>query len=846
MVESCNAGAGRIVSAVIPGVKAGDVLEGKYSKYRLDRELGRGATAFVVKALDVENGKHVALKLMLPGTASSTQATTRFLREAEAVKQLKSEHVARILDTGTLEDGTPFIAMEFLEGQDLGQHLRERGRLSIEDAVDFVIQASEALAEAHTAKMVHRDIKPRNLFLTKKEDRPHLKVVDFGSSKISFATANGDQTQSTDTVGTMAYMSPEQMGSPDVDGRADIWSLGVVMYELLTGRRPFETASIPDLVMAVKYEPHPPLSGFPVHLAAIVDLCLEKEPAKRIPNMATLASLLKPFAPARSRPCLETVLGGAILDGAALERMTMGKTSRRWRAVWRAAAVVGVVGATAGLVFSRMQGSASACMPETDEQLCTKLNVNCDPVQTTDSCGSARAPNCGACVAPVSCGGDGRPNRCGYSGTFAITLGGAKDERPGAIAQTRDGGYVITGTTQSYGAGGRDVWVVRLDPAGRVLWERSYGGPLDDSGDGVAETPDLGFIVGGATASFGAGDVDGWVLKLDALGDIEWQRTYGGVEGDSIRAVRTTRPNGYVAAGGTRSFGAGDEDIWVLKLDVTGNVQWERTFGGDGVGPDGNYYDSTWSIEQLSNNGYFIAGDAYLPLSAGHWDGWALKLRPEGEPLWERTAGGTGRDHFMEGHQLRDESYIATGITQSFGAGADDLWVVHLDRFGDMIWQFAYGGKGDEGGYSVQGTADGGFLVGGYTNSFSADRDGWLMKLDAGGKIEWQRAYGGPGLDLIRALAPTYDGNFVALGSTTSFGAGGVDIWVLKLDAKGGVGDGCAPGMGRPTSATRTPIDASLASTNVAGRASAARSTPTDTRPRKGTFAPEPLCAAKR
>ena len=117
--------------------------------------------------------------------------------------QLKSEHVVRILDTGTLEDGTPFIAMEFLEGQDLGQYLRERGRLSVEDVVDFMIQAAEALAEAHVAKMVHRDIKARNLFLTKKADVPHLKVVDFGSSKVSFATTDGAQTQSTDTVGTI-------------------------------------------------------------------------------------------------------------------------------------------------------------------------------------------------------------------------------------------------------------------------------------------------------------------------------------------------------------------------------------------------------------------------------------------------------------------------------------------------------------------------------------------------------------------------------------------------------------------------------------------------------------------
>lgn len=337
---------------MILGAAVGDVVAGKY---RIERVLGSGGTAVVVAARHLQLGDTVALKLMLSAQAPSPEVAARFLREAKAAVRLKSDHVARILDVGQLDDGTPFIVMEYLEGQDLAQYLREHGVLPPEEVVDYVLQACAALAEAHALGIVHRDVKPHNLFLTARKGVPHLKVLDFGSVKTSFAVTGCLQTQSTAILGSPAYMSPEQMRScRDVDPRADVWSLGVVMYQLLAGRLPFEASTLPDLCLKVTKERPPPLRGIrpvvPARLAAVVEQCLEKDRAARIPCVANLARALGPFAPPRSRPCLEALLQGAPAEPAP---------SRSRRALGIAAALV-AAGAIAGIVLARQAGSAKA------------------------------------------------------------------------------------------------------------------------------------------------------------------------------------------------------------------------------------------------------------------------------------------------------------------------------------------------------------------------------------------------------------------------------------------------------------------------------------------------------
>jgi serine/threonine-protein kinase len=281
---------------------AGDVLAGRY---RIERILGRGAMGLVLRALDLERGEVCAVKLLTPQALGHPTAVARFLREARAVGSLKSPHVVRVLDVGALDDGAPFMVLEPLEGADLSAVLQRRGALPAYEAARHVIEACEALAEAHAAGIVHRDLKPQNLFLATLEDGATvLKVIDFGLAK-AFAQLEGesDLTLSNTVLGSPSYMSPEQIRSArSVDARSDVWSLGVVLYVLVTGKLPFAAATASDVVNAVvSAAPAPPSSlrpGLPLALDAVILRCLEKDPARRFSSAAALGAALAPFVPA--------------------------------------------------------------------------------------------------------------------------------------------------------------------------------------------------------------------------------------------------------------------------------------------------------------------------------------------------------------------------------------------------------------------------------------------------------------------------------------------------------------------------------------------------------------------
>jgi serine/threonine-protein kinase len=253
----------------------------------------------VVAATHLELDQPVALKFMLPAAMESPEASARFMREARAAGKLTSEHVFRVSDVGRFESGAPYIVMEYLEGYDLGTMLRKRGPLRLASAIDYVLQACEGLAEAHAQGIVHRDLKPDNLYLSARADGGRIiKVLDFGISK---AAVTGIATQTGDILGSPAYMAPEQMRSTkDVDARADIWSLGVVLYQLVTGRLPFAGDSLPNLCLAVlNDEPVPPgqiREDVPDGLSDVILHCLEKERDDRYSDVGELAAALAEFA----------------------------------------------------------------------------------------------------------------------------------------------------------------------------------------------------------------------------------------------------------------------------------------------------------------------------------------------------------------------------------------------------------------------------------------------------------------------------------------------------------------------------------------------------------------------
>jgi serine/threonine-protein kinase len=283
-----------------PLPKIGEVIGGKY---KIERLIGKGAMGAVFAARHELLQKQVAIKLMTEEHASTPQAVTRFFNEARAAAGIEGEHVARVLDVGQLEDGAPFMAIELLEGADLSQVLEKRGPLPVLEVVDWILQALEALAEAHSLGIVHRDLKPANLFLARRRDGTSLvKVLDFGISKQPPATpAVPSITATRALLGSPMYMAPEQLRSARaVDARADIWAIGVVLYELIAGRLPFQAENVAELFVAVLEHTPLPLqtlrADVPDGLQEVVMRCLSKETAERYENVADLAEALQRFA----------------------------------------------------------------------------------------------------------------------------------------------------------------------------------------------------------------------------------------------------------------------------------------------------------------------------------------------------------------------------------------------------------------------------------------------------------------------------------------------------------------------------------------------------------------------
>ena len=316
--------------------------------------------------------------------------------------------------------------------------------------------------------------------------------------------------------------------------------------------------------------------------------------------------------------------------------------------------------------------------------------------------------------------------------TWEKTFGGNKWDKANSIQQVADGGYIVAGGTSSFGVGSTNVYVFKLDENGNLIWQKTYGGSGSDLAYSIQQTTDGGYIVAGITASLGAGSYDVYVLKLDKDGNLIWEKAYGGSAPEEAYAVQETKDGGYIVAGRTASFGdTGNSayplnNVYVLKLDENGELEWQKTFGGSSD-------DYAYSIQQVSDGGYIVAGYT-ASFGTGYDDVYVLKLNTNGDLLWQKTFGESGYDRASSIQQTIEGGYIVAGYTDSFGAGYTDVYILKLDANGNLVWQKIYGGSDYDYVYSIQQTNDGGYIAAGLTASFGAGYyDAYVLKLDASG-----------------------------------------------------------------------------------------------------------------
>jgi len=307
-------------------------------------------------------------------------------------------------------------------------------------------------------------------------------------------------------------------------------------------------------------------------------------------------------------------------------------------------------------------------------------------------------------------------------------MGGAGKDNGWAILETKDGGFSILGFTNSFGAGAMDMYLIQTDAEGNLLWERTFGGPKSEYGWAMAPTPDGGYVLAGQTNSFGQGDKDGYLIKVNADGEEIWNQTFGGPKEDRLYSIDQGADNGFILVGTTTSFGAGNRNAYLVKTNDSGELAWTQVFGED-------QDDVGHSVRQTTDGGYIVTGYTGS-FGAKNYDTWLIKTDKAGALQWQKLYGEERDDRTIYGEQTDDGGYILVGYTRGFEAAGWDVFLVRTNLSGELIWHRTFGGNADDTGYTVRQASDKGFVLTGETYSFGeGGGDMYVIKVNQCGEI---------------------------------------------------------------------------------------------------------------
>lgn len=358
---------------------------------------------------------------------------------------------------------------------------------------------------------------------------------------------------------------------------------------------------------------------------------------------------------------------------------------------------------------------------------------------------------------------------------FEKTFGGPDEDEALSVHVKKNGGYVAAGYTCSKGKGEADGWLIHLTEKGGVVWERTYGSAEDERFLDVRQTAEGGYILAGQVYTGGEKGYDAWIVKTGPRGETAWEKFFGRTGNDIARSVRQTRDGGYIFAGSTEALAENSTDIWIVKLDKNGAFQWEKLFGGKS-------YDEAYCIQETMEGGYVLCGSTQSR-GEGGFDLWVMKLNQTGALIWEKVLGGAYTDEGRFIRQTPDSGYIIAGYNDSKTGGYRDAWLLKLDALGSLKWENNFGGINVDLFTCVEETEDGCYLAcGSNSSSGSGMNDLWLARIDQQGRMVRENFYGGREEEGASSLALTADGGCIIAGFTESKGGGGKDAWVLKLE----------------------------------------------------------------